>query len=666
MDDKKNKKIEEALSIADLPNDPNYNVDPELQSMTAYRPGFSTNSNNRATFMHRPENKPFIYRGWQGNIVDIIKSRRHDIFVNVAPAAGKTGPTIQGWIELVQRNSTHLRTFADIPKILWICPTRQLTNQIYFDDFRKKFVELITQIAYMYRKNSESMGRPLTEVEKGRLAYSILPQVLIHSNRTLEQLLLRSDGYLTGEQIAELTNNAINNWLFLQNGDAKKGNSSTAIAYVCTYQFAESYIKAIENLSVVAVDETQEYFQKATTLTVGDAEPRTLTYAGQSIEEKALVLTKIFKSTPKTPKTTLVMLTGSMNQQAVTELVQHINKTYNRNLDIINPSALDTKLVTTARNRSTVILKTHSGMKTTQDMIHLIKNVVNEKQRGSLIILFSVGHEKSYNTMKKNIMSLTSDLTRVLPIIAGYRNKFEQDNQGNIVTKNPNRISASDVKNTSLLEKLGVKTNVRNYTTPAHINDEPNIKPLENLRLSHTSDEQELMDMMRQKSGRDHRLPPCIVRGYGYIAGGSARLKAMGMDGMNNEDTRFVQRLFQEGKIYAVLATDAVGVGANLDVTHLYIPSLTKYHGVGQGPGGATFGPIDDSSLVQIINRAGRKGDRTATIYVDPDDYDRVKKLLDGDPQSEVTYVSAVGELKDSERNKAVTTLSGLLKHLFR
>ena len=659
-----NKKLEESLGgFGDLPSDPNYNINPNLRSMTQYTPTIA-NPNNlndpnkpKPNFMLRPENTPFVYRGWQGEIVDFIKNRRRDIFVNVAPAAGKTGPTIHGWIELLQSQSQHLRSFDQIPKILWICPTRQLSTQIYYDDFRKKFAELIRLICYTFRKKSEELRRPLTRLEKDPIAYSIIPQVLVQSNRILAKLLLDSDGYLTDQQIQEISTVAISSWIFLNNGDNKLGNTQSAIAYVCTYNFSESLIKSISNLSVVVIDETQEYFSKG--ITSGNT---SLSYVGQGIEEKASLLNRIFTICPKLPKTSLIMLTGSMNQKAVSELVEYINKNYHRTLDIINPSALDDSLVTTAKNRSTIMLKTHSGMKTSQDMIHLVKNIVNEKQKGSLIILFSVGPATNINTMKKNIMSLSSDLTRVLPIISQYKSKFDVDNKGNIITKEPNRISNQDVRYSSLLQRLGVKTDHSTLTTPAHIQDEPNIKPLENLNLHNTPEEQELLDMIRAKGGRDPRLPHCLIRGYGYIAGGSARLKQMGMDGINNEDTRFVQRLFQEGKIYCVLATDAVGVGANLDVTHLYIPSLSKFHGVGQGAGGQTFGPIDDSTLVQIINRAGRKSDRVATVYVDPDDYDRVRRLLDGDPQSEVTYVSAVGELKDSNRNKAVSLLAGLLR----
>jgi len=66
-----------------------------------------------------------------------------------------------------------------------------------------------------------------------------------------------------------------------------------------------------------------------------------------------------------------------------------------------------------------------------------------------------------------------------------------------------------------------------------------------------------------------------------------------------SKDNQIVADLFKKGKIKVLLSTDAIGVGVNIDVKTMYIPTIEKFHGGG-------FKPMEPSELSQLINRTGR------------------------------------------------------------
>src|SRR4029450_10433692 len=57
--------------------------------------------------------------------------------------------------------------------------------------------------------------------------------------------------------------------------------------------------------------------------------------------------------------------------------------------------------------------------------------------------------------------------------------------------------------------------------------------------------------------------------------------------------------LFQSGEVDYLVATDAIGMGLNMDVNHVWFASLRKYDGRGQRP-------LRSVELAQIAGRAGR------------------------------------------------------------
>ncbi|CAN0347539.1 unnamed protein product, partial [Phaeothamnion confervicola] len=57
--------------------------------------------------------------------------------------------------------------------------------------------------------------------------------------------------------------------------------------------------------------------------------------------------------------------------------------------------------------------------------------------------------------------------------------------------------------------------------------------------------------------------------------------------------------MFQSGEVDYLVATDAIGMGLNMDVNHVWFASLRKYDG-------RSSRPLRAVELAQIAGRAGR------------------------------------------------------------
>jgi ATP-dependent RNA helicase SUPV3L1/SUV3 len=74
---------------------------------------------------------------------------------------------------------------------------------------------------------------------------------------------------------------------------------------------------------------------------------------------------------------------------------------------------------------------------------------------------------------------------------------------------------------------------------------------------------------------------------------------AVVMGGLSPETRNRQVQLFQSGEVDYIVATDAIGMGLNLDVTHVAFASLSKFDGVRQRR-------LMPSEMAQIAGRAGR------------------------------------------------------------
>ena len=367
--------------------------------------------------------------------------------------------------------------------------------------------------------------------------------------------------------------------------------SPATIAVTATIPKARDIIKS-HDFRLIVIDELQEYLSK----------PGQAKLLKDETDIKDMIeLVRIGTS----PKNTIIMLTGSLNAQTTRSLARWLYLISKKKFQpIFEPVA----------NRSYIKVISNQQMKKPNDLIKIAEKIINHKQKNSLLILFSVGDpSKSGTRAYKNIISISKQLLKSIPkktseAITGQKAKYKTDRQ-----------QQRDIEYGRTL--AGAIPHLAR------------------------SDTDELNDMIRGYSvvngvriPRDQFLGQCLLRGFGYIAGGKARIKQMGFD-PENRDTLLVQKLFKDGRINLLIATNSVGVGANLKVRQMLIPSLLKFSGL-------QIEPIDQSSLIQLLHRAGRDPKESAIIYCDQDDLGRISNLINQSdtweaiPQVSITNVT--------------------------
>jgi ATP-dependent RNA helicase SUPV3L1/SUV3 len=92
------------------------------------------------------------------------------------------------------------------------------------------------------------------------------------------------------------------------------------------------------------------------------------------------------------------------------------------------------------------------------------------------------------------------------------------------------------------------------------------------------------------------------------------------------ETRRQQARAFNEGELAVMVASDAVGMGLNLNIGRIVFSTLRKRGGDGN------VAPVGTSMIKQIAGRAGRRGTRWlrgAAVALDPRDEPRLREALD-------------------------------------
>jgi len=256
-----------------------------------------------------------------------------------------------------------------------------------------------------------------------------------------------------------------------------------------------------------------------------------------------------------------VLLTGSLSTNSCNELIEILRRVFHKQVTLIQDSA--------ARNRSYIIVEKTSNLNNNNDIIDICKSIIKYRSTNNLIILFS----------RRNIQFISDRLREQLPDINNIEYGHNID------------YSQFDIQQNSLRDVIN-RYRQRDVTR------------------EHTI------------SSSSSYLLSCLRKGFGFLVG-AAKSGSEDLDVTRDRD--FVARLFSSGRIYVLLATDAVGVGVSLKVKNLYIPSLKKFNG-------QYIDKIDESSLIQLLHRAGRGAFPVAKIICNSEDYDYINNILNSDP----------------------------------
>ena len=513
---------------------------------------------------------------WQQELYNYVVHGQ-DVLVNVNPAGGKTKPIVFAW------EDTFTGTGND--KIIWITPTVQLANQVFHTDLKSSILNKLKQ--WSENPNSSRFPTHLLPVEiQHIMAYQHNPNYELNSRNI---------------QLDANAINVIRYWLentamALRTGSGKQGEiTNETIATVCTYEYAPDIIDK-QHPKFIIIDELQEYVP---------IEP-------DDKERQASKFISILRNIPH--NSVFVLLTGSMNYSTAEQIVKFIYTRFGRRL-IVFPKRENTPV---AKNRAHIQITPHTKMNTFDDKIKIIKNCIFNRSVGNAMVMFSVKSNEPEFLGKNGIYPLAKQLTLELPArtleqVCGIRTENNSPFNPHPYDTYNNPRYFTNLNNAAKFLSKNPESPQEEYNHLTFM-----LSQTQNQMGVHSSDNPEPLC--------DPFLGHCILCGFGYLAGG--KLKGFRM---HNEDIMLVQNLFKQGKIYFLLATDMIGVGTTLTIRTLYLPTLNK-----PKSGGLPYGQINDSSLVQLINRVGRQSNVAATIYCHPNDYEDINRLLYNDPSSEV------------------------------
>ncbi len=550
---------------------------------------------------------------WQKELYVRIR-KGSDVFVNVNPAGGKTLPLLLAW-----RNSFEHRsgTQSNPRKILWVTPRVQLANQIYHQDL---IPSILNQIALWQRNPQNNVSFFPINI----LPYDVVTD-LMNNNMTLSR-----------ESINSLRNWIHSEAVILKARGQSSGNiTPNTLAAVCTYNYSRQFMNELKP-SLIVIDEVQEY------VPIRPEED-------DELSEKVKNFVGILKAASR--NTSIVLLTGSMNGNTAQQISDYLNKTFRRKFEVFQRSA---------RNRSYINIIPNSRLDGNENKVSLIKDAIRTRDIGNTLVMFSIKKERDEFKNTDTIMGISRKLVDSLPKrsiskVTGVRLDErdvpieDDDYYANLKRQQHRHLDRQMSKKEEEEERKNLQTSSQQISG---MKDDPkhwaarlkymlNYGPPKNIN---------------KDTQPDNFLAQCILAGFGYIVGQGAR----GFK-MENDDIMLVQSLFKAGKIYFILATDSIGVGTTLTINKLYLPKISKFS---TGGGSAFIRQLDTSSLVQLVNRVGRKPTISAEIHCHPDDFETIVSVLSNDPASQVEP-SIFGKGR-SELEKQSGTQFSKIRSIFR
>lgn len=487
---------------------------------------------------------------WQKEFYNRVLNKR-DTIIAVPPAAGKTGPVLNAWFKLLV---DALKAGIDpkspeFPRIMYIAKTKQLATEARIQNFigNKDYglFKLIADNLSLF--SSQFVGTPAP---------------------------INSHTPLTNNQIQEVYKVVNSMVAFITGGvpivSATKSDIYTIKPIIISTPLENennSIVKLLNQYSkffcIIAIDEFQQYIPRP-----GDD----LGYGkfNTGIEKDFDLVTGLIRNSKRSGQCGVQIMTGTVNKATIEEFGKVLNKQYNRDFKVMCDKLFDSKRYNQdgspnkeyTANRSHVKIIAFEKMKTVQEREKLIIDIVKAKQKNSIMVVFSV--KRAATT---GILHMIEDLLGKLPVrfqqTTVIKSK-DEDVEGNISNRYTRTNTSSAEKSLSgkelkpketTLNSL-VKTYSGNYISP---NFEKNLHP-EGVKTEEVADIEFLkyfnivaaeasgeskVEFFNNKPDESNLLYQAVLRGIGIMIGK-----------MDDRYKATIQKLFRDGKIYIILATD--------------------------------------------------------------------------------------------------------------
>lgn len=510
------------------------------------------------------------------------------------PEFKKSKPDLEGtWQGTLRDNIIKgLDNFVSVPPSAGkTLPVKEATKQLFLDFFKKK-----GQLPFMlYVVPRKQLAAQINHNDIQEMFLEIIADQRSLDNNNPDKIPLFDTAFTNKSDVDLFLANLVIEIVGGGGGsNLRTGYSIFNNRYpfvIATYEPAMNIVRSYGNqLTHIIVDEVQELI------------PHPGEELNEGLSKRYTSLITILNEANRS--TSVSLMTGSVNNITVGSLIDYFNKKYKRDFKPVPQLQGDI----TRLNRSEIVLQPLQSLagfpnKSVPRRLALAKEIVVNKQSNSIMIIFSKQRSG------QGIFRMIEDLIKVLP---PKPISYFYDNS---------RPPTEDTVDNFIQDKIDKK-----YFKSA---SSQNIDDIEYLKyfniLDHLNNSNKSEEELLNRRNRDENNPlyQGVLRGFAPMMGSMPQIHK-----------RVIQNLFIKKKIQLLFATDALGVGANVKCRYLYIPTIDKFDGKG-------LSRTDESSLTQLVHRAGRGGDITvANVYCAIQDYDYIHNLIYNDPRTTVPKIN--------------------------
>ena len=531
----------------------------------------------------------FNFQPWQQNVINALE-RRKNIYVVASPGAGKTAPVCYWWAQnilninprmsqtnvgnLLQRIRDIVTNPGDIPKILYLCPVRQLVYDIQ-KDFRRYFSKMFMYTLNIVQNELINSNPAMQQSMLNFLEHDIFLRYSNPRNPVIPIIRQRQRVYREYEHEQTFSANKkridhlareiqnLDNEIFDRLGDSIKlmidrdllhirtaidrapNVNHTPPVTIAIYESGRDIFKNLSNLRAIIIDEAHLIQERE-----------------NSSNDRAKQITDniypIIKNIRNISNCQLILLSGTVNPTSAQNLCTFFNSCFHLNIEQVRGNT---------RNPSNVSVLPMDDLYKENKLVDIL---IRPKEEGNAIILFS---KRKIDRIIDNALNQTQ----------GIRRTAQQIDRGDLQkAKSPN-----------------MTIDLADYDQQA-AKGTPNFS------------DKRIIDKINELPGAEHisdqRLLNCVMGGFAYIYRQDDKSKSDEQNKKLGRDQQIVADLFSKGKIKSIIATDSIGIGININIKNMYVPSVSKFNGSG-------FETLPVSDASQLYNRVGRIAYQVSNIY---------------------------------------------------
>ena len=288
----------------------------------------------------------------------------------------------------------------------------------------------------------------------------------------------------------------------------------------------------------------------------------------------------------------IAFLSGTIHPVSAENFCDFLNKRYGRKLAVVSTERGDTE----AGNKTELHVIPDDALKSEKEQVNRVVNWVQRGEKGNAIILFS----------KRKINNLVQEAIKRLS---------QKDIRYDFNTPTNDRAKK---------EKIDRYRRALAYSNPNASAEEIKQMVDEFTKKEFPSSQQDEIEKIKNKPGammiENKSLRTAVSYGIGYIytkddvePGDQRADYYTDTQAISENDKLIVANLFSEGKINVLIATAAIGIGVNVSIKNMYIPSCMKFERNKHNEGRMDLN--NKREMSQLINRTGRGKTPISGIY---------------------------------------------------